>query len=108
MATLGETVYRDFIMHIVKKGCSRFFDVSDTLKLGSYLWSMMSDEFKLLHRNEYKRKAFWNFAQSVKKCVCNQDSEALFSLWNHINNNSKNMWENFHENCMVYYVDTVL
>lgn len=108
MASPGEIAYHHFIMRIVEKGSSRYISVHDVQSMGSYFWGLMSEDFKQISKNEKRRKAFWNFAQTLKLCITTQNSEALFDLWENFDTNGKNMWENFYENCLNYYVDTIL
>jgi hypothetical protein len=108
MASPGELSYQHFIIKLVQKASTRRITVNDTHSIGSRFWGFMSEEFKEGRKIDGKRHAFWNFAQMLKNCIVNGQTDDLFQLWEYFDTNGRNMFENMYENCLSYHVSRVL
>jgi len=68
----------------------------------------MNEDFKDGARNEHGRQAFWNFGQFLKNCLVKKQLEPVFELWAAFDQNGRNLFINFKDNCLIQLIRQVL
>ena len=108
MASQGEIVYKQAVVKLVEKIAMRFITGHETQSIGRFFWSLLCEEYKDVLKEEKGRQAFWYFAQNVKYFLVNRELGTIYDLWNHFDQNGKNLFETFYDNCLNKLVCEVL
>ena len=108
MATQGELVYREVVVRLSCRIANRIIDGQNTQKIGKFFWPFMNELFKTEKRNEDGRQAFWRFAIMLKRCFMEENLDIVYDLWQDFDQNAKNLFENFINNCVNEFVNDVL
>lgn len=108
MASIGEMTYRDFLTKLCTKASNRYIRNQDTQRIGRVFWPLMSVEFKNKQKELYGRNGFWGFAQTLRDCMIKQEIDELFSLYEHFDENGKNLFEYFYDRCLASFVSDAL
>lgn len=104
----GELLYREFVLRLSHRIANRFIDGHYTQKIGRFFWPFMSEEYKVERKSINGRQAFWNFALTLKRCFTEQHLECVYDLWQDFDQNAKNLFVNFCNNCLDEFVNDVL
>jgi hypothetical protein len=108
MATPGELAFQQFVAKLQIKSGTRYINGHDVQSIGKFFWALMNEQYKQEKREEQGRNSFWTFAQSLKQCLIGRDLEPVISLWADFDQNGKNLFENFYENCLNSLVSDLL
>ena len=108
MTTIGEIAFEQFLINLQQRVSTRYVTCRDVQNIGSFFWSLLKDEFKEEKREETGRNAFWVVAQSIKKCLINNDIESIAGLWGDFYQNGKYKFENLYDDCLKCLVHEIL
>jgi hypothetical protein len=100
MASPGELIYSQVVSKLAHKISTRFITGHDVQAIARFYWPLLNDEYKASLKAQDGRQAFWQFAQTLKFCFINNQSEVIVELWQYFDQNGKNLFENFYENSL--------